>query len=186
MINNNDNKTAIEFLNLALDYLKKGIEELNKKKDNEAEQQEKVTSKQEDIKLVQPVDRKAFKDIFDKVYLSKASVGKRVNQKFWEDFIPDTIKSSALRYDQIIQIIKRDNYDMYFWYVQRFTKDHRTSMNISAVNGLIIRTLIRKGIVVFDKYQKITWKEHGRDRGIYYGKDYLMNPSTNNTVINKQ
>lgn len=205
---NDNNEVVLKFFNLAFEYLKKGVEAMNeggfegtrKANNNVIEQKttkpvvavkETTTTKKESniatttnnkpstvTKKSKPIiDLEA---IYNKKYLTKS--GKRVNQIFWDDFIPQDIKEQELTYCQILNIIKRDNILMYRWYIERCSKRRRrSSYTLAQLNGEIIATIVRKGIVVFDKYKTTMWKGgKGRDRGTYFGKDYLLKTENNN------
>lgn len=168
MKNNNNNETVLQFFNLALEYLKKGVEAMN---EGGFESTTVVKKSKPTIDIV---------DIYNRKYLNES--GTKINQKFWDDFIPCDIKEQELTYSQIIDIIKRDNISMYRWYVERCSKRRRrSSYTLAQINGEIIATMVRKGIVVFDKYKTTMWKGgKGRDRGTYFGKDYLLKTTINN------
>lgn len=203
MKNNNNNETVLQFFNLALEYFKKGVEAMNKggfestqKVNTKVTEQQKVVTKgieQKPIKkkttvVTNPTPATVVKkskptidivDIYNRKYLNES--GTKINQKFWDDFIPCDIKEQELTYSQIIDIIKRDNISMYRWYIERCSKRRRSSYTLSQINGEIIATMVRKGIVVFDKYKTTMWKGgKGRDRGTYFGKDYLLKTTINN------
>lgn len=202
MKNNNNNETALQFFNLALEYFKKGVEAMNKggfestqKVNTKVTEQQKVVTKGIEQK---PVKKKTtivvtptttvvknskptidIVDIYNRKYLNKS--GTKINQKFWDDFIPCDIKEQVLTYSQILNIIRRDNILMYRWYIERCSKKRRSSYTLAQINGEIIATMVRKGIVVFDKYKTTMWKGgKGRDRGTYFGKDYLLKTENNN------
>lgn len=205
---NDNNEVVLKFFNLAFEYLKKGVEAMNEggfegtRKSNTkvTEQQQKVVAtkgieqnkpvKKQTTIVVTPTTTTVTKKskpiieleaIYNRKYLTKS--GKRVNQIFWDDFIPQDIKEQELTYCQILNIIKRDNILMYRWYIERCSKRRRrrSSYTLAQLNGEIIATIVRKGIVVFDKYKTTMWKGgKGRDRGTYFGKDYLLKTENNN------
>ena len=107
-----------------------------------------------------------IKSVFDKRYLGVG--GKRVNKLFWEDLLPDELKKLAYAtYRNIITIVKRDNMQLYSWY------QIRSKCTESQVNAAIINKCIRSGILVFDRYKKPHGPGYGRDRGSYFGCDWL-------------
>ena len=104
--------------------------------------------------------------VFDSRYLSKT--GARVNKLFWKDLLPNELRKIAYEpYNRVITIIKRDNMQLYSWY------QIRSKAKESQVNAAIINKCLRAGILVFDKYKKPHGPGYGRDRGSYFGCDWL-------------
>ena len=147
---NTNNEKAIQLLETAIELLKQN--------NNSADVEYQPNIVYKDIDEINSV--------FDGRYLSKT--GKRVNSLFWEDLLPNELKKVAyVPYNRVITIIKRDNLQLYSWY------QIRSKCNESQVNAAIINKCLRSGILVFDRYKKPHGPGYGRDRGSYFGCDWL-------------
>ena len=155
-----NNEKVIQLLETAIELLKK------ENKDSADTYQPNLVYK----------DIDEINSVFDSRYLSKNS--KRVNKLFWEDLLPGELRKLAYAtYRNIITIVKRDNVQLYSWY------QIRSKGNESQVNAAIINKCLRSGILVFDRYRKPHGPGYGRDRGSYFGCDWLNQNHSQNINV---